>query len=211
MSNLLLISANTSDMIEGIRSMLSRMPGYELEVRHDLDRLEDDLTRCRPDLVLWDCGGDSKRITSARRLAGTSVPFLALVPDDCWRKMAGAYRLATDFLLLPATDNELLVRIANILTASERLAIEKSTAAQEAQCTLDGLIGHDPEFQRLRSLLPIIARADASVMITGETGTGKELVARALHTSARAATARSSPSTAGPCPWAFSRAISSAT
>jgi two-component system, NtrC family, response regulator GlrR len=43
------------------------------------------------------------------------------------------------------------------------------------------LIGRAPAFQEVVSRLPMVARADGTVLIIGETGTGKELVARAIH------------------------------
>src|SRR3712207_2772214 len=43
------------------------------------------------------------------------------------------------------------------------------------------LVGRAPAFTRCVESLPRIARSDAAVLITGETGTGKELVARAIH------------------------------
>jgi DNA-binding NtrC family response regulator len=46
---------------------------------------------------------------------------------------------------------------------------------------LDGLWGESPPFLQMLERIPRLAGADAPVMITGETGTGKELVARALH------------------------------
>ena len=52
------------------------------------------------------------------------------------------------------------------------------------------LVGADPVFAALKQKLPLIARHGAPVLLTGETGTGKELCARALHyLSARAARA----------------------
>ena len=45
----------------------------------------------------------------------------------------------------------------------------------------DGLIGNSPALQLLRQRIAQVAGTDATVLITGETGTGKEVVARALH------------------------------
>ena len=46
---------------------------------------------------------------------------------------------------------------------------------------MDELIGKAPVFREVLARLPTLARAEAPVLITGETGTGKELVARAVH------------------------------
>lgn len=45
----------------------------------------------------------------------------------------------------------------------------------------EGLIGHSPQMQKVFDLLPVIARTEATALITGETGTGKDLVAEAIH------------------------------
>jgi len=47
------------------------------------------------------------------------------------------------------------------------------------------IIGHSPQIQEIFELLPIAARTDASVLITGETGTGKDLFAEAIHKSSK--------------------------
>ncbi len=46
---------------------------------------------------------------------------------------------------------------------------------------LSGIIGRSPAIERIFSILPGIAQTDSSVLITGETGTGKDLLAEAIH------------------------------
>ena len=63
----------------------------------------------------------------------------------------------------------------NELLASER---PDSVVTDEVA---DGFIGQAPAFREVLAKLPKLASADAAVLISGETGTGKELVARAIH------------------------------
>jgi two-component system response regulator HydG len=50
-----------------------------------------------------------------------------------------------------------------------------------------GLVGHDPKVRQIREVIRTAAPSDASVLIEGETGTGKELIAAAFHAASRRA------------------------
>ena len=43
------------------------------------------------------------------------------------------------------------------------------------------ILGHSPQMQKIFNLIPVLSQTDASVLITGETGTGKDLIAEAIH------------------------------
>jgi transcriptional regulator with PAS, ATPase and Fis domain len=49
--------------------------------------------------------------------------------------------------------------------------------------TFGQIVGRSPEMERIYRFLPMIAQSDSSVLLTGETGTGKDLVAEAIHQS----------------------------
>ena len=49
------------------------------------------------------------------------------------------------------------------------------------------ILGHSPRMQEVFDLMPVLAQTDASVLITGETGTGKDIIAEAIHKSSRRA------------------------
>jgi DNA-binding NtrC family response regulator len=89
---------------------------------------------------------------------------------------------AKDYLLKPFDIEELTVRVARI--AEQRLLKRQLSVARSelaAQADESGLIGRTPLMARLRDRVATLAASDAPVLITGETGTGKELVARHLH------------------------------
>lgn len=66
--------------------------------------------------------------------------------------------------------------------------IRSGTGAGEG-IEAERLLGHSPKIEELRRLIDVVARSEATVLIQGETGTGKELVARAVHRASRRARA----------------------
>ncbi len=92
---------------------------------------------------------------------------------------AGAY----DFIEKPFATSRLS---AVILRAIEkrRLVLENRTLREnlDAESTLDKtLVGRHPSIMQVRTQISMLAKTDIDVLITGETGTGKDVVARALH------------------------------
>lgn len=61
-----------------------------------------------------------------------------------------------------------------------RQITELSSQASRAY-SLGGLVGNSPEMEKIFQMLPGIARTDSSVLITGETGTGKDVLAEVIH------------------------------
>src|ERR1700744_3577911 len=67
---------------------------------------------------------------------------------------------------------------------------ETPVGAGVSLCEEDGLVGRSPEFLRVKEMIRRIAQFDTTALITGETGTGKELAAHAIH---RLSTRRAKP------------------
>jgi two-component system response regulator AtoC len=73
-------------------------------------------------------------------------------------------------------------RTAGFMETVEDLSLLREMGDQHAQeSRIEGLIGQSPEMKRILNMVPAVAQTDSSVLITGETGTGKDLVAEALH------------------------------
>jgi DNA-binding NtrC family response regulator len=79
-----------------------------------------------------------------------------------------------DYLNCPWTETDLQLRLRRLLPPA-------SPASEEPGSQHHALIGHSERFQRLLEQVSRAARSQATVLIAGETGTGKELVARAIH------------------------------
>ena len=77
--------------------------------------------------------------------------------------------------------------IADPQQSQERLQHENMALRDGIHSTsiCDEIVGTSAALQRVLSLVTKVAPTDASVLITGETGTGKELVARAIHRRSR--------------------------
>ncbi len=91
---------------------------------------------------------------------------------------------ASDFLCKPISRNEMLIRVKNALEkqklAEEIKDLRKKLTGYEA---FHSLIGKSKRMRDIYELIDVVSHTDSTVLIRGETGTGKELVARALHSA----------------------------
>ncbi|AGC46927.1 Fis family transcriptional regulator [Myxococcus stipitatus DSM 14675] len=89
---------------------------------------------------------------------------------------------ARDFLEKPIARERLLVALRNVL--KHQAAMEELRELREQLGRYD-MVGSGPAMQRIFSLIQRTAPSEGRVLITGENGTGKELIARALHQNSR--------------------------
>ncbi len=139
------------------------------------------------DLVLTDLrmpGATGRDVLHRVRQLSPDIPVLimsavATVEEVMQLQQEGA----TLFLAKPIGVSELLTMLhhARHLALALRTARDLHRVAPLSTSTLPGLVGGAPAFLRALVHLPSLARTDAPLFIGGETGTGKELVARAAH------------------------------
>jgi two-component system, NtrC family, nitrogen regulation response regulator NtrX len=140
-----------------------------------------------PDLVLLDIalpGRDGLEILKDLKDHHPSLPVIMISAYGSVENAVRATRLgAYDFIEKPPHADKILLSIRNALEMA-RLSEENRRLRQQAAPVRE-IIGESAAIQQVREKLRLIAPTNASVLITGENGTGKELVARALHLQSR--------------------------
>lgn len=108
-----------------------------------------------------------------------SIPTLAVLPKEAEEPLLQiASTSADDFIVSPFRAHELRHRLGRML--GSRYDVE-TVRKRLLEMGLAELVGNDPAFIEAIRQVPRFAQSDMPVLITGETGTGKELCARALH------------------------------
>ncbi len=180
-----------ADDDEAIRFVLSealRETGASVRMFADAESLLDELKRTQPAVIVSDVrmpGASGLALLERLREIDNRVPVIVMSAFTDVASTAAAYRNgAFDYLPKPFD-------LDQAVSAVERALGETQTVTAPAPASSGGeteLIGHAPAMREVFRHIGRVAASDLNVLITGPTGTGKELVARALHRhSARAA------------------------
>ena len=90
--------------------------------------------------------------------------------------------------------------VTGYLESLENIREVKSAKAGKSKAySFSDIVGRSPQMEKLFQTVPILAQSDTSILITGETGTGKDLVAEAIHQTSTGPPAPLSRLTAGHC------------
>lgn len=89
---------------------------------------------------------------------------------------------AMDFLTKPLIDQELEMALERVLNQRRVLEENRQLKAQlDLRFGIDNVVGHDHRMLRVYDMIESVADTKATVLITGESGTGKSMIARAIH------------------------------
>ena len=157
--------------------------GYEVSGFESAQAALDALAqRPAPQLLFTDVrmpGDDGLVLLEKLKLRLPSLPVVVMSAHTDIASTAGAFRGgAHEFLSKPF---DLADAVALAARALERVSVDDAAAPAFAQADAGTLVGDTPAMRELFRAIGRLAQAPLNVLVTGETGTGKELVARALH------------------------------
>jgi DNA-binding NtrC family response regulator len=172
-----------------LRSLLSSTLGTEFSVSRIADDAEIDcaITASGCDVVILDLDSHHRRvydrILSARRLVGSETPWV-IMADDALRSTAdelvalGAY----GYCRKPPSIRDLRIMLRRAHESSSlKTELEAAHRHLETITGCDRMIGASPQMRQVYQLVESVTDINVSVLITGQSGTGKELIARAIH------------------------------
>ncbi len=159
-----------------------RLAGYEATVCDNAARALQLMTAARYDVVLSDVvmpGMDGIAMLEQLRTAGVSTPVIMISGQANVEMAVRATRLgAVDFLEKPLSTDKLLLTVGNVLRLA---ALEEENRQLRRHVGKHEIVWACGAMRELMSQVERVAASEARVCILGETGTGKELIARTLH------------------------------
>jgi len=185
-SNILVV-----DDERGIRALCSDVlgrSGHEVETVDSAAGALAAVSRRRFDLVLCDINLPDQDGVSIlpKLLAGDQPPAVLLITayPSIDTAVRGMKLGARDYIGKPFSPDELRLVVQRALAEDE---LRRKHGELTKRLAYGSMIGESPAMQQMRATIDKVAQSDATVLITGDSGTGKELVARALHFAGRRA------------------------
>jgi two-component system nitrogen regulation response regulator NtrX len=178
----LLVVDDEKRVRESVRLSLSGEP-YEIAEAETTEEAHRYILANQPDIILLDVhfqpGKTSLPLLEKLKNGGNQIPIVMLSGAASTKEATDAIKLgAYDFLEKPVTSERLRVTLQNAIHASKLKAREIATRV-DLNIRMD-IIGESKGIRAVKELIGQFGRRDAKVLITGETGTGKELVAHGI-------------------------------
>ena len=182
--NTVLIVDDDRTLTHLLRTWLER-DGYATDIFHDGDSCLAALRQTLPDAICLDLhmpGLSGLETLEKIRAKHPNLPVLILTSDTRVDTIVSAMRLgAYDYLTKPVSRTDLTNRLAHAVR-SYRMSLELTRLEREVEGRgYPGIIGNAPALRALFRQMDRLAGSEITILIHGESGSGKELVARAIH------------------------------
>ncbi len=183
MSQRVLVVDDEPKMQRVLEIMLQRM-GYEVACAGNGQEALQILKSGSADLIISDLrmpGMSGIELLQTLRAQGNDVPVIIMTAYGTIESAVEAMKLgACDYIVRPFDVDALEIAIDRILSAG-RMRRQNDFLRDEVDKGWGEFVGSSAPMQKVYDLIRQVAPGKTTVLITGETGTGKELVARAIH------------------------------
>ncbi len=180
-----LIIDDEADIRESLETLLE-MEGYLIELAANATEGLDRLEKGQYDLVLLDLMMPDRsgiELLQDFRQRDAETPIILITAYGSVEVAVQALKAgANDYFSKPWDNEKLLVEIGNMIAKSrlERENTELKRALKQ-RYSFPNIIGKSDRMQKVFDLVSQVAPSRATILLTGETGTGKEIIAKAIH------------------------------
>jgi len=186
MSATRLLVVDDDEIIQTSLAELLRLEGYDVDTAGSFREASGRLAAEPFDVVIADVSMPEVDGFELLKMVRNRYPDTAVIMITGYGTIGNAVeaikRGAYDYLTKPIIDDEIKLVIERALEQQHLMAENRSLRSQLGErYSLDNIIGHDPKMLRTFDLIEAVADTPTTVLITGESGTGKSLVARAIH------------------------------
>jgi two-component system response regulator HydG len=191
----ILMIDDNEDILTAAKLLLKQIP-YHIHTEKNPEVIPDLLKRHSFDVILLDMNF-TRDVTSGQEgfhwldkileIDPSAIVVLITAFGDVETAVKAIKKGATDFVLKPWQNEKLLATLASAVKLSQSQVKIKQLEARQEQLIeamdqpFHEMIGQSSAIKKIFSTIEKVAKTDASVLILGENGTGKELVARAIH------------------------------
>jgi DNA-binding NtrC family response regulator len=187
-SNRILVVDDDSSL-RSIMKMQLEEAGYQVALASDGAEAYEKLCEVRPQLVITDLRMPTSGLDLLHRISSEDIqPTLIIITafgtiETAVQAMKlGAY----DYVTKPLDFEELVLVVHRAMERQHLLEeVRNLRSALDERYGFEGIIGRAKNFLRVLDQAARVAQHDSTVLIHGETGTGKELLARAIHHNSR--------------------------